>query len=41
MDDLVSGGKNKEEVKGLYDHASKRLAEGGFKLRKWHQMTRK
>ena len=36
VDDLVSGGKNKEEVKGLYDHASKRLAEGGFKLRKWH-----
>ena len=23
-------------MKGLYDHASKRLAEGGFKLRKWH-----
>ena len=36
VDDLVSGSKNKEEVKGLYDHASKRLAEGGFKLRKWH-----
>ena len=36
VDHLVSGGKNKEEVKGLYDHASKRLAEGGFKLRKWH-----
>ena len=27
VDDLVSGGK--EEMKGLYDHASKRLAEGG------------
>ena len=37
VDDLVSGGKNKEEVKGLYDHASKRLGEGGgFRLRKWH-----
>ena len=39
VDDLVSGGKNKEEVKSLYDHASKRLAEGGgggFRLRKWH-----
>ena len=36
VDDLVSGDKNKEEVKGLYDHASKRLAEGGFRLRKWH-----
>ena len=32
VDDLVSGGKNKQEVKGLYDHASKRLAEGGFRL---------
>ena len=28
--------KNKEEVKGLYDHASKRLAKGAFRLRKWH-----
>ena len=36
LDDLVSGGKNEEEVKGLYDYASKRLAEGGFKLQKWH-----
>ena len=34
VDDLVSGGKNMERVKGLYDHASKRLAEGGFRLRK-------
>ena len=34
MDDLVSGSKNKEKVKGLYDHASKRLAKGGFRLRK-------
>ena len=36
IDDLVSGGKNKEEMKGLYDHASKRLAVGGFTLKKWH-----
>ena len=36
VDYLVSEGKNKEETKGLYDHASKRLAVGGFKLRKWH-----
>ena len=28
VDDLVSGVKSKEEMKGLYDHASKRLAEG-------------
>ena len=36
VDDFVSSGKNKGKVKGLYDHASKRLAEGGFRLRKWH-----
>ena len=29
VNDLVSGSKNKEEVKGLYDRQSKRLAEGG------------
>ena len=36
VDDLVSVGKNREEVKKLYTHASERLEEGGFRLRKWH-----
>ena len=30
VDDLVSGGKNREEVKKLYTHASERLEEGGL-----------
>ena len=36
VDVLVSGGKNREEVKKLYTHAGERLEEGGFRLRKWH-----
>ena len=36
MDDLASAGKSREEVKKLYTRASKRLEEGGFRLRKWH-----
>ena len=32
--DLVFGEMNKEETKGLFDHSSKRLAVGGFKVRK-------
>ena len=34
--DLVFGEMNKEETKGLFDHSSKRLAVGGFKVRKSH-----
>ena len=36
VDVLVSGGKNREEVKKLYTHAGERPEEGGFRLRKWH-----
>lgn len=35
VDDLVSGGNNVKEAHRLYVNSKKRLAEGGFKLRKW------
>ena len=35
VDDLVSGGNNVEETYQLYERSKVRLAESGFKLRKW------
>jgi len=35
VDDLVSGGGNADEAFTLYQKASERMKEGGFKLRKW------
>ena len=35
VDDLVTGGKEAEDVVELYRKTSDRMASGGFKLRKW------
>ena len=35
VDDFVSGGGNADEAFTLYQKASERKKEGGFKLRKW------
>ena len=35
VDDLVSGCRNADEAFTLYQKASERMKEGGFRLRKW------
>ena len=35
VDDLATGEKTTESAYSLYDKANKRMAEGGFRLRKW------
>ena len=36
VDDVQSGGENVEELKRFKDEATTIMAEGGFKLHKWH-----
>jgi hypothetical protein len=36
VDDVQSGGENAEELKRFKDEATTIMAEGGFKLHKWH-----
>ena len=35
INDLITGQKTIQETSELYDKAKSRLAQGGFKLRKW------
>ena len=35
VDDFVGGGASSEDVTDLYSKTSRRMLDGGFKLRKW------